>query len=65
MISLLLNYLVSIAQTLKFKAVLLDRSMPLNARRQLLQLQIVKDLAIPEVDLACDDVLFNSVTSES
>jgi hypothetical protein len=50
---------------LKFKAVLLARDVPITVARQPPPLVIVKDPSIPQVDLACDDVLFNAVTLES
>jgi hypothetical protein len=48
---------------LKFKAILLVRSFTIPVARQPLDLVINPDPSFPEVDLASDDVLFNSVTS--
>lgn len=52
-------------QTLKFKAILIVRSVPTSEARQPKNLTITPDPSVPQVDLACDDVLFNPVTSES
>lgn len=41
------------------------RVVPSNAPRQPATLKITKDPEVPLVDLACDDVLFNSVTAET
>ena len=41
------------------------RDVPSIAARQPPPLSIAKDPSVPHVDLACDDVLFNSVTLES
>jgi hypothetical protein len=48
---------------LKFKAILLVRSFTIPVSRQPPDLVINPDPSFPEVDLALDDVLFNSVTS--
>jgi hypothetical protein len=50
-------------QTLKFKALLLVRSFASPIARQPQELIITADPSIPEVDLATDDVLFNSITT--
>ena len=52
-------------QTLKFKVILIVRSVPTSEARQPKNLTITPDPSIPQMDLACDDVLFNPVTSES
>jgi len=56
---------ISTLQTLKFKAILIVRSVPVTEVRQPKKLIITPDPSIPQVDLACDDVLFNPVTSET
>lgn len=44
---------------------MMERAVPPTAARRRPELKIVKDPSIPQVDLACDDVLFNSVTADS
>jgi hypothetical protein len=50
---------------LKFKALLLVRSFSFPVARQPQELVITMHPSIPEVDLTTDDVLFNSVTTET
>jgi len=50
---------------LKFKAILIVRYVPLSEVRQPKDLIITSDPSVPQVGLACDDVLFNPITSET
>lgn len=50
---------------MKFKALLLVRSFSFPVARQPQELVITMHPSIPEVDLTTDDVLFNSVTTET
>jgi len=50
---------------LKFKAILIVRDVPTSGVRQPKGLQITPDPSIPQVDLAYDDVVFNSVTFDT
>jgi hypothetical protein len=52
-------------QTLKFKAILLVRSLPNDIARQPTPLTMEQDPFIPDVDLSTDDVIFNLVDSNS